>query len=105
EEEEVMNGGMSGGRGVIAGDGGEEAVAGITRPLSRRIEIQLDGGDLRRLADHAGGELIGGGRQARGFHAGLRAVPGVDTAQPDGRRARMIASAVAEGVGLKMGES
>ena len=33
---------------------------------------------------------------------GLRAIPGVNAAEPHRRRARMIAHAIAEGVGLQM---
>ena len=48
-------------------------------------------------------ELIGRRRQAR-FDAGLAAVVCVDAAQPDRRRARVIAGAVAERVRLQMRE-
>ena len=58
---------------------------------------------LRVLADDARGQLIGR-RAEPHFHAGLRAVPSVHAAEPHGRSARMIADAVAESVGLQVGE-
>ena len=48
-----------------------------------------------------GGNLIGRSGQAH-LDTGLRAVVGVNAGQPDGRRARMIAGAVAERVGLQV---
>ena len=38
------------------------------------------------------------------FHAGARAVPGVDSGEPDGGSARVVADAVAKGVGLQVGQ-
>ena len=93
-------------RGRIApGNGVDvEAIAGIAGALRRRIQVQLERRNLRAFADLPGRELIRRGRQPH-FDAGPGPVVGVHAGQPDGRGARMIAGAVAERVGLQVGQA
>ena len=78
-----------------------EAVAGIARPLRRRVERHLDRGDPAVLAQMPGGNLIGRSGEAD-LGARPRAVVGMHAGEPRPGGAVVIATAVALAVGFEM---
>src|SRR5262249_10919379 len=81
-----------------------KTIARIARTLSWIIEIEFKRGDPRSLADFLGSVLIGRGREPN-FHARTRAIPGVNTCQPDCRSSWVVAGSIAERVGLQVRET
>ncbi len=83
-----------------------EAVARVARDGGRLLEDQLERRQRGRLAELARGELVGGGAELDGGGADAPApLPGVHAAQPRRGRPRVVAVAVAERVGLPVGEA
>src|SRR5579871_699323 len=90
------------GRLIAPGNGVDvKAIAGVARALRGIVQVQFERSQLRVFADHARGELVRGGCQAN-FDTGASAVPSVNSREPDRRGSRMVAGAVAKGVGLQM---
>ena len=91
------------GRGLAAPRDGVhvEAVAGIARPLRRRVERHLDRGHPAVLAQVPGRDLVGRGGEAD-LGARTRAVVGMHTGEPRPGGAVVIAAAVALAVGFQV---
>ncbi len=91
------------GRGLVAPGNGVDvkAVARIAGALGRRIHGHFERGNGRIFSDDARGNLIGGSCQAD-FDARTGAVVSMDTGKPGSGRARVIAAAIAFGIGFQL---
>ena len=81
-----------------------ETVARVASTLRGRVDGELERAHGRARAEHIRGELVSRRRELH-LDAGLRSIVSVHTREPGGRRARMVARAVAEVVGLRVVET